>query len=315
MPADVEYYFSRYGDLELQRRMVADRRRTDAFAKAIRAVVKPQDVVLDVGTGTGILAMLAARAGARQVYAIDQAEIAKTAANLVKANGLTDRVKVLQGPAAELELPEKADVLVSEWLGHLAFVEGMLDDVLAARDNNLAEGGRMLPSHVALQLAPVDDPVLYGHDGPGFWRTPVHGLDMSSLEDKELEQGRVQQLRVEPAARLADPTTLVALDLATASADDPFVEDTVRFTVMRDGVLSGFVGSFVATLAEDVVLDTSSDFSETHWSQSYFAFTPRPVREGEELVLHYRLARDEEEPRHLRVDLTVGDRTLAYVAE
>ncbi|MEQ8278366.1 MAG: 50S ribosomal protein L11 methyltransferase [Deltaproteobacteria bacterium] len=315
MPADVEYYFSRYGDLELQRRMVADRRRTDAFAKAIRAVVKPEDVVLDVGTGTGILAMLAARAGARQVYAIDQADIAKTAANLVKANGLTDRVKVLQGPAAELELPEKANVLVSEWLGHLAFVEGMLDDVLVARDNNLAEGGQMLPSRVALQLAPVDDPVLYGHDGPGFWRTPVHGLDMSSLEDKELEQGRVQQLRVEPAARLADPATLVALDLATASADDPFVEDTVRYTVMRDGVLSGFVGSFVATLAEGVVLDTSSDFAETHWSQSYFAFAPRPVREGEELVLHFRLARDEDEPRHLRVDLTVGDRTLAYVAE
>ncbi len=315
MPADVEYYFSRYGDLELQRRMVADRRRTDAFAKAIRAAVKPGDVVLDVGTGTGILAMLAAKAGAKKVYAIDQAEIAKTAANLVKANGLSERVKVLQGPAADLVLPEKVDVLVSEWLGHLAFVEGMLDDVFAARDANLREGGAMLPSHVALQIAPVDDPVLYGHDGPGFWRGPVHGIDMSSLEAKELEQGRVQQLRVEPAARLADPTTLVALDLATAQADDPFVEDTVTFTVMRDGVLSGFVGSFVATLAEDVVLDTCSDFPETHWSQSYFAFTPRPVTEGEQLQLHFRLARDEDEPRHLRIDLTVGNQTLSYVAE
>lgn len=315
MPADVEYYFSRYGDLELQRRMVADRRRTDAFARAIRTVVKPGDVVLDVGTGTGILAMLAARAGAKQVYAIDQADIAKTAANLVKANGLADRVKVLQGPAADLVLPEKVDVLVSEWLGHLAFVEGMLDDVFAARDANLKDGGVMLPAHVALQLAPVDDPVLYGHDGPGFWRTPVHGIDMSSLEDKELEQGRVQQLRVEPAARLADPTTLVALDLTSAEADDPFVEDTVRFTAMRDGVLSGFVGSFVATLAPGVVLDTSSDFPETHWSQTYFAFAPRAVRAGEELTLHYRLARDEDEPRHLRIDLTVGERTLSYVAE
>lgn len=68
----MEYYFKRYGDLELQRRMVADRPRTDAFAAAIREVVRPTDTVLDVGTGTGILAMLAARAGARKVYAIDQ---------------------------------------------------------------------------------------------------------------------------------------------------------------------------------------------------------------------------------------------------
>jgi 16S rRNA G966 N2-methylase RsmD len=76
----VEYYFKRYGDLELQRRMVADRPRTDAFAAAIREVVRPTDVVLDVGTGTGILAMLAARAGARKVYAVDQSDIADAAA-------------------------------------------------------------------------------------------------------------------------------------------------------------------------------------------------------------------------------------------
>ena len=78
----MEYYFKRYGDLELQRRMVGDRPRTDAFAAAIAEVVRPGDAVLDVGTGTGILAMLAAKAGARKVYAVDQSDIADAAARL-----------------------------------------------------------------------------------------------------------------------------------------------------------------------------------------------------------------------------------------
>jgi predicted RNA methylase len=166
----VEYYFKRYGDLELQRRMVADRPRTDAFAAAIQEVVRPTDTVLDVGTGTGILAMLAARAGARKVYAIDQSDIADAAARLVVENRLDDRVEVIKGSAAELELPEKVDLLISEWLGHVAFVEGMLADVLAARDRNLAEGGRMLPARVRVMLAPLPDRILYTAEGPGFWR-------------------------------------------------------------------------------------------------------------------------------------------------
>ena len=84
---------------------------------------------------------------------------------------------------------------------------------------------------------------------------------------------------------------------------------------MRDGLLSGFVGSFVATLSDRIVLDTAGDWPETHWSQSYFAFEPMTVREGEAIALHFRIARDEDEPRHLRIDLTVRDRTLTYVAE
>ena len=177
----MEYYFLKYGDLELQRRMVSDRWRTDAFAAGIAEAVQEGDVVLDVGTGTGLLAMLAARAGARRVYGIDASEAVQAAANLVKANGLDDRVKILRGPAQELQLDEPVDLMVSEWLGHMAFVENMLDDVLAARDANLRPGGRMLPAEVCLRLAPVDDPYLYFRDGPGFWRRPIHGLDRKSV--------------------------------------------------------------------------------------------------------------------------------------
>lgn len=311
----MEYYFERYGDLELQRRMVSDRWRTDAFAAAIRDAVRPGDVVLDVGTGTGLLAMLAAKAGARKVYAIDAADIVQTAANLVKANGLTDQVSILRGNAADLELPEPVDLIVSEWLGHMGYVENMLDDVLVARDAHLKPGGRMLPATVTVKLAAVGDPVLYHHDGPGFWRTPVHGLDYSSLEAVELQQGRVLQTRIEPATLLGPAAVLSHLDLATCGREDPFGEGEVELVVEKDGVLSGFAGWFSCDLSPNVPLDTGPREPETHWSQSAFAFPPRPVREGDRLPVGFSIRRDEDEPRYLRVELTVGEETIDYLVE
>ena len=311
----MEYYFQRYGDLELQRRMVSDRWRTDAFAAAITAAVRPGDVVLDVGTGTGVLAMLAARAGAKVVYAIDQAEIVKTAANLVKANGLEDRVKIMRGPAGELALPEPVDLIISEWLGHMAFVENMLDDVLAARDANLKPGGRMLPAQVAVRLAPVGDPVLYHHDGPGFWRRPVHGLDFSSLETLELRQGRVLQTRIEPATLLGPAATLVDLDIAEAEPDDAYTAGSTTLEITQDGVLSGFAGWFDCTLAPGVRLDTGPRQPETHWSQSAFAFPPRTVRRGDRLTLEWVLDRHADEPRYMQVGLTLDGDHQVYVVE
>ncbi len=303
----MEYYFERYGDLELHRRMISDSRRTIAFARAIAEVVRPGSKVLDVGTGTGVLAMLAAKAGAEQVWAIDFAEIVQTAANLVKANGLSDKVKVLRGVAADLELDAKVDVLVSEWLGNFAFVESMLDDLVAARDKNLAEGGVMLPSSVSLFLAPIDDPVLYGSDGPGYWRRPVQGLDFSSLEATELKQARAVQLRLDPGALLSDGANLLTLDLATCQAADPFTNGEASVTVLRDGVLSGFCGWFSAQLSPGVNLDTTPWAPETHWAQTHMTWPPTVVKKGDVLDLRWRLERDALERRYVVLHLGWGE--------
>jgi len=309
----LEYYFKTYGELAVHRQMVSDRWRTGAFARAITEVVQKGDVVLDVGTGTGILAMLAARAGAKRVYAVDQSDIAKSAASLVKANGLEEVVRVVQGPAGEIQIEEPVDVLVSEWLGNFAFVEAMLDDVLAARDAHLAKGGRMLPSRVEAMLAPIDDPVLFVHDGPGFWRDPVQGLDFSQLEAKELAQGRAVQLQVAPAALLSAGRALASLDLATARVDSQWQSGRLEFPVRRDGVLNGFVGWFEAQLSPSELLDTGPSKPETHWSQTYLPFPPQRVGQGASLPVDYKIERDPVVRRYMKITLAVGSVSQTYV--
>lgn len=311
----MEKYLKAYGDVELQRIMVSDSPRTNAFHAAINEAVQPGDVVLDVGTGTGILAMFAAQAGAKKVYAIDATDVSEIATELVKANGMSDRIDVIHGRADDLQLDQEVDVIVSEWLGHAAFTEGMLPAVLDARDHNLAPNGRMLPSRVRLLIAPLDDPILYNGEGPGFWRDRIHDLDLSSLQAIELLQGRVAQLKVEQAGLLAPGQAIVDIDLLTASAEEVRFKGQLEFVPARDGVLNGFCMWFEAELSPSVTLDTGPNCPETHWAQSYMPFSPRPVRAGEQVKVDVDFTFDPDPNAILQcVDLRlgVGEHELSY---
>ena len=104
---------------------------------------------MDIGCGTGILSIFAARAGAKHVYAIENAEIAHFAREIIQRNGLSDKITVIKGKMEEIELPVKqVDLIVSEWMGYFLFYESMLDSVLWARDKYLAKNGKMLPDRV-----------------------------------------------------------------------------------------------------------------------------------------------------------------------
>ena len=110
----------------------------------------PQDfkdkIVLDIGAGTGILSIFAARAGAKHVYAIENAEIALFAREIINRNNLGSKITVIKGKMEEIQLPvDKVDIIISEWMGYFLLYESMLDSVLWARDKYLVDGGKMLP--------------------------------------------------------------------------------------------------------------------------------------------------------------------------
>lgn len=115
---DSEGYFEAYNDVSVHELMIKDRPRMEAYARAVQRAEKDirGKVVVDVGCGTGILSLLCARAGARKVYAIEASDMAEYAEQIVRQNGLEDVVEVVHARVEDIELPEKADVLISEWM-------------------------------------------------------------------------------------------------------------------------------------------------------------------------------------------------------
>lgn len=308
----MDFYFNCYAELGLQRFMVSDRPRTDAFAAAIKEALAGGETVIDVGTGSGLLAMLAAKAGAEKVYALDQSEVAAAARETVERNGMSERIEVVNGNAADFQLAEPVDLIISEWLGHFAFAETMLDDVIECRDANLKEGGRMLPSAVELKLAPVGSDILYEKEGPGFWKTPVHGIDFSHLERRELEQALAIKTEVHASDLIGPAKGLFGLDLARARKEDVWQSGRVELQVEHAGELNGFAGWFVAELTPSVILDTGPSEETTHWMQTYFPISPMPVEGGELLEVSYDLTRHPVEERSLLMSLTVGDASYSF---
>jgi len=312
----MEQYFTNYASLEQQRWMVGDRSRTDAFAEAIAEVVQPGDVVVDVGAGTGILSLLAAKAGARKVIGVERSDMATFARELIHQNGFEDRVEIIQGNADKLKLDEPADVIISEWLGHMAYVEGMFRSVINVRDAWLKPGGKLLPSSVDVMLAPIDDIELYDEQGPGFWeKQKLHGIDFSCFTKNELKMGHANQLYIPDKFLLASGKSLHHLETLGAKPGDEWCSGAVDYEIQRDGKLNGFAGWFSTRLSPSVVLDTAPHCPETHWDQTYFPFHPIAVKAGQTLRLEYRIDDLYNQSRLMGIDLAVGSHKIKYVVE
>jgi SAM-dependent methyltransferase len=259
---------SSYDDLDVHRAMLEDEVRTRAFERAISEVVRPGHAVLDFGCGTGILAFFAARARARVVYAVDRSPMARAAEAVARRNGL-DAVRVLVGE--DVALPERVDVIVSEWMGHFAFQERMLEPLLAARDRWLAPGGTMVPARVTLHVALAFDPS--AHDRLGWFRRRPYGIDWGPVAEAPFSSPEVRS--VDAAAVVTPPAEVGVVDALEARG----IPERLSATLVpaRDGDAHGIVGWFDVRLSPGVAFSTAPGAPETHWRQTFFPF-PKPLR-------------------------------------
>ena len=259
-----------YAEFEVHRTMIRDRVRTEAFRRAIEAVVRPGDIVLDVGAGSGILSLFAARAGAACVYAVEQTSIAVLAQQLAEANGDQDIVQVIQGDILEIDPPERVDVVVSEWLGGFGIDEGMLVPVVAARDRWLKPGGTMIPRSVTAWAALVHD--RYLEDMVSFLRADPYDLRLDDLVhttvNEILYSGTFRHLaagdrRSEPSRLWTTDMDLITLEQALA----PHQAETL-LPAREPGTANALALWFSAELAPGISLSVGPGDPPTHWGMT-----------------------------------------------
>jgi type I protein arginine methyltransferase len=257
--------------LQFHGMLVADRRRVEAFRRAIDATVKPDDVVIDVGTGTGILAVLACRAGAARVYAIDDSDAIDIARDVCAANGVLERVVLVRGSAERVDLPERGDVLVTETLGNFGIDEGIAGVVLDARTRLLKPDARIVPHALDIMMAPVTAPDVY-LDCVERWAEAVEGIDVGAV--RSLAANTFHSSVFANDARLADPARIAHVPLAEITNVAVHGETSWR---ARAGTLHGFAGWFAADLAPGVQLSNATPSETPNWAH---AFVPleHPVR-------------------------------------
>ena len=255
--------------LDYHRVLLADATRTLAFREALRRLAKESDVVLDLGSGSGILAFFALEAGARKVYAIERGHMADVIAFLAKD------VEVLHEDSTKVELPERASLLVTETLGTFGLQEQILSLVIDARERLLTKNATIIPRRVALCAVPVE--MTREHEQyVGWWSEKHYGFDFSPL--RMFAANALFNADIDASAHLAQPAEVIDIDLTTVA--DSTVSGNASFEIARDGTLHGFGGWFKATLADDITL-TNREPRTTHWKQAFLPIEqPLPVARG-----------------------------------
>ncbi|KAI9498210.1 S-adenosyl-L-methionine-dependent methyltransferase [Zychaea mexicana] len=323
----VNYYFEGYAQNDIHEQMLKDKARTEAYRDFMyenKDVFKDK-TVLDVGCGTGILSMFAAKAGAKKVFAVDNSNIVEKARANIKENGLDRTITVIRGKVEEIPLPvSQVDIIVSEWMGYFLLFEAMLDSVLVARNRWLAPNGIMAPSQTRILMAALDDEDLK-NDRFNFW-DDVYGFKMSAMKEPVLNEALVEFIK--PHTVISSTATLKDLYLQQIVVKQLDFSSKFEIEVLRDGTVYAFGGWFDTWFTRDghpiplaqqaqkvqgeTYLTTSPFGEDTHWKQTIFVLQkPIPVQRGTKIHGVFTCHKGLDNPRELEcgIQYSVDDST------
>ena len=268
-------YFGGYSTRHIHELMLKDKHRTLSYQSFLynNPQLLKDKVVLDVGCGTGILSLFAAKAGARLVIGVDAADIADKAREIVKLNGYEGRVVVVKGKMEEVQLPvDKVDVIISEWMGYFLLYESMLPSVLFARDRYLSDPSHCYPDVAVLYVAGMHDRRSQG-EWIDWWKD-VYGFDMSPLvTDADRHRGSsVEAVQADDV--VTSTSELKRFDVGTVRAEELDWSSSFDVRLKSADSIDALVVHFDTLFQRDataaVTLTTSPTTPPTHWMQTVF---------------------------------------------
>lgn len=283
-----DYYYEIFAHYSSHEDIIKDRVRMNAYIRAIQqnpSLFKGK-AVLDAGTGTGIMALLAAKAGARVVYAVERTLMAKFAEKIVQINGFSPIIKVIHGDLTEVELPEKVDIIISDWMGTCLFADSSLEPIIIARDKWLASDGVMFPSKARIVIGGIED-AEYRKKKIDFW-DDVYGFKFNCIKKWALVEPLVERCPTD--GFLTDEAIIAEYDLKTITIEDTIAPHHFELVPSETNDMHAFVvwfDVFFKGPEKSFVLSTSPYCKDTIWHQCIFylheplAIVPGSLIEGD----------------------------------
>lgn len=258
--------------------MIADAIRLPAYRRALEQAVRPGDIVADLGTGTGVMALLACRAGAGHVYAIEPNAAIEAAREVAAANGLADRITFLPGLSTALTPPQRCQVIVSDLRGCVPLYERHIPVLADARARWLAPGGRLIPRRDFVHAALVENAAVYDDYSEPWQRLGRDlGLDLGAVRRRTVNT--LGKCRLAREHLLGPARPWAELDYRTIT--DPHVAGRLALPVARPGIAHGFALWFDAELGDGIGYSNAPGEPELVYGQYFFPFEePLPVRDG-----------------------------------
>ena len=257
--------------------MIADADRFGAYAKAIARAVRPNDTLLEIGCGPGVFALLACRAGARRVYAIETEDVVQFARQLAAANGLTDRIQFIQNDSRRTNLPERVNVIVSDIRGAIPLCGHSVSAIEDARRRFLSPGGLLIPERDILKVALIEAPDYYWRlRSP--WETTVVGLDLRPSVPLVLNWSYGS--RFKPEQLLSNPQTWCELNYASDAQSRTAADLNLR--ALRNGVAHGLCIWFETQLFREIGYSAGPETSSSVHGQIFLPLLEEvPMSEGQ----------------------------------
>jgi type I protein arginine methyltransferase len=260
-----------FSSLDWHEKMLADHTRMTAYEAGLAGSIAASDVVVDVGTGTGALALMAERAGARRVIAIDHSDIVDLASEIARHNG--SKIEFVRSHSRDFVADEPVDVIVHEQMGHTIFGENLLENLLDLKRRVLRPGGRIVPAEFTLFAAPFslrDD-----QRWPFLWELSRPGVDLSFLrprlvdapETTERSQRFLRNVVVDRVLAAGHPVIDVDLDALDPDTGEAVLrtQHELRFQIDEDGVMDGLGWWFSTRFPNGVTFDTAPTSRQTNW--------------------------------------------------